>query len=114
MPEPARRLEILTGADHRRSWSAEQKASIVAESVAGGEPVSAVARRHGLAASQLYAWRRQACAGSAAARPMGFASVVVAPASIEIVLDGATIRVPPGSDGATLRAVLAAVKAVLP
>ena len=38
---------------------------------------------------------------------MSFASVVVAPASIEIVLDGATIRVPSGSDAATLRAVLA-------
>jgi transposase len=113
MPEPSRRLEILTGAGHRRSWGAEQKASIVAESVAGGETVSAVARRHGLAAWQLYAWRRQACAGSAAARPMSFASVAVTPGSIEIVLDGATIRVPSGSDAATLRAVLAAVKTVL-
>ena len=114
MPEPARRVEIFTGAGRRRSWSAEQKASIVAESVAGGETVSAVARRHGLTTSQLFAWRRQACAGSAEARPMSFASVVVTPASIEIVLDGATIRVPPGSDAATLRAVLAAVKAVSP
>ena len=113
MPEPARRLEILTEAGDRRSWSAEQKASIVAESVAGGETVSAVARRHGLAASQLYAWRRQACAGSAAAQPMSFAPVVVVPGSIEIVLDGVTVRVPAGSDAATLRAVLAAVKAVL-
>ena len=114
MPEPARGQEIFTGAGDRRSWSAERKASIVAESVAGDETVRAVARRHGVAASQLYAWRRQAGAGCADTRPMSFASVVVAPASIEIVLDGATIRVPPGSDGATLRTVLAAVKAVLP
>jgi len=113
-PEPARRPEIVRGADHRRSWSVEQKALIVAESVAGGETVVAVAHRHGLAASQLYAWRRQAGAGSAEACPMSFASVAVAPGSIEIVLDGATIRVPSGSDVATLRAVLAAVKAVLP
>ena len=112
MPEPAGRLEIIAGAVGRRSWSAERKASILAESVAGGEPVSAVARRHGLSASQLYAWRRQVCGGSAAARPMGFASVAVTPGSIEIVLEEATIRVPPGSDEATLRAVLAAVKAV--
>lgn len=114
MPEPARRLDLVPGAGHRRSWSAELKASIVAESVAGGEPVSAVARRHGVAASQVYAWRREACAGSAGARPMSFASVAVTAGSIEIVLDGATVRVPPGSDGATLRAVLAAVRAVLP
>ena len=35
MSEPARRLEIFTGAGRRRSWSAEQKAAIVAESLAG-------------------------------------------------------------------------------
>jgi transposase len=114
MPEPARHLEIFTGAGRRRSWSAEQKASIVAESVASGETVSAVARRYGLTASQLFAWRRRSGAESAAMRPMSFASVAVAPASIEIVLDGATIRVPSGSDAATLQAVLAAVQAVLP
>ena len=111
-PTPTRGVEIFTGGGGRRSWSAEQKASIVAASVAGGEPVSAVARRHGVAASQVYEWRRQAGAGSAAARPMSFAPVAITAGSIEIVLDGATIRVPPGSDGATLRAVLAAVKAV--
>ena len=114
LPEAARRLEIIAGAGGRRSWSAERKASIVAESVAGGETVRAVARRHGVAESQIYAWRRQAGAGSAEACPMSFASVAVTPGSIEIVLDGATIRVPPGSDGATLRAVLVAVKAVSP
>ena len=114
MPEPARRLDLVPRAGDRRSWSAELKASIVAESVAGGEPVSAVARRHGVAASQVYAWRREACAGSAAAWPMSFASVAVTAGSIEIALDGATIRVPSGSDAATLRTVLAAVKAVLP
>jgi hypothetical protein len=45
MSEPARRLEIFTGAGRRRRWSAEQKAEIVAESVGGSESVSAVARR---------------------------------------------------------------------
>jgi len=114
MPEPARRLEIVTGAVDRRSWSAERKASIVAESVAGGESVRAVARRHGVAESQIYAWRRQACGGAADRRPMGFASVAITSGSIEIMLDGATIRVPSGCDAATLRTVLAAVKAVSP
>jgi transposase len=33
--EPARRLEIFTGAGRRRTWSAVQKAAIVAESVDG-------------------------------------------------------------------------------
>lgn len=112
--EPAGRQEMLAGVDHRRSWSAERKALIVAESVAGVETVRAVARRHGVAASQIYAWRRQACEGSTDGLPMSFAAVAVTAGSIEIVLEGATIRVPSGSDAATLRTVLAAIKAVSP
>ena len=57
MPEPSRRLEINRGAGRRRSWSAEQKAGIVSESLCGGASVSAVARRHGLTPAQLSAWR---------------------------------------------------------
>jgi transposase-like protein len=56
----AQRLEIFTGAGRRRSWTAEQKASIVAESFEDGAPVSHVARRHGLTPQQLFAWRREA------------------------------------------------------
>jgi len=85
-------LEISTGAGRRRSWSAEQKARIVTESLAGGESVSAVARRHGLTPQQLFTWRRQARGGSAMGR-LGFASVEVAPSTIEIEFGGATIRV---------------------
>jgi transposase len=46
--EPVRRLEVFTGTGRRRTWTAEQKAGIVAESYVGGETVSVVARRHGL------------------------------------------------------------------
>jgi transposase len=53
--EPVRRLEVFTGAGRRRTWAAEQKAQILAESYDGGEPVSAVARRHGLTPQQLFA-----------------------------------------------------------
>jgi transposase len=113
MSEPVRRVEIFTGAGRRRSWSIEEKAAIVAESLSGRESVSAVARRHGLTPGQLFGWRRQAGNGSALARErVSFASVVVGAAPIEIEIGGATIRVPAGSDAATLRAVLQAVKAV--
>src|SRR5262245_42298380 len=113
MPEPARRLEIFTGAGRRRSWSDEQKAAIVAESRSGRESVSAVARRHGLTPGQLFGWRRQTGGASASQRErVSFASVVVGTMPIEIEIGGATIRVPAGSDAATLRAVLQAVKAV--
>jgi len=111
--EPVRRLEIFTGAGRRRSWSAEQKAEIVAESLAAGTSVSAVARRHGLTAQQLFTWRRQMRGQSVVGKePLSFASVVVSAVPIEIELGGATIRVPVGSDAATLRAVLQAVKAM--
>ena len=43
-----RRLEIFTGAGRRRSWSADDKAAIVAESYAGAISACDVARRHAL------------------------------------------------------------------
>jgi len=52
------RFEVFTGAGKRRDWPPEVKASIVAESYSGKESVSAVARRHGIAPSQLFTWRR--------------------------------------------------------
>jgi transposase len=113
MSEPVRRLEIFTGSGRRRSWTAEQKGRIVAETLAGGESVSAVARRHGLTPQQVFAWRRQVGVARGAGRDeVGFASVVVAPCAIESELCGMTIRVPAGSDGSALRSVLQAVKAV--
>jgi len=54
----AQRFEVFTGAGKRRDWPPEVKASIVAECYSGREGVSAVARRHGLDPSQVYAWRR--------------------------------------------------------
>jgi transposase len=57
--KPVHRLEAFTGAGRRRTWSDEDKARIVAEIVASGESVSAVARRHGLSPQQLFGWRRE-------------------------------------------------------
>ena len=51
------RLEVVeTG--RRRRWSEDEKVRIVLESLAGPRLVSATARRHGIARSQLLAWRR--------------------------------------------------------
>src|SRR3954465_7485860 len=58
MPEPVRRMELITGAGRRRSWSAAEKAAIIVESYGTGETVCAVARRHGLAPQALFPWRR--------------------------------------------------------
>lgn len=52
--EPVRRFEVFTGSGRRREWSDERKAEIVAESYEPGVTVSALARRHGLTAQQLF------------------------------------------------------------
>src|ERR1044071_7862817 len=70
MPEPVRRLEVFTGAGRRRTWSAAEKAAIVAESYSAVETVCGVARRHGLTPQQLFTWRRLATPPALAAPPM--------------------------------------------
>src|SRR5260370_21465120 len=78
--EPVRRLEVFTGAGRRRKWSDEDKARIVAETVASGESVCAVARRHGLSPQQLFGWRRQlreAAARHSEAEELQFVPAVV-------------------------------------
>jgi transposase len=61
------RIEVLTGVERRRRWRDEDKARLVAESLAPGVTVSEVSRRHGVAQSVLFAWRRQAREGLLAA-----------------------------------------------
>jgi transposase len=58
--EPVQRFEVFTGAGRRRTWSAEEKARIVAKSYDAGETVCSVARRHALTPQQLFTWRREA------------------------------------------------------
>jgi transposase len=66
-----RRLEVITGVGRRRRWSTEEKARIVAESLDPATTASAVARRHGLHASQLFVWRQQLQQGALAAETSG-------------------------------------------
>src|SRR6476620_594922 len=54
-----RRIEVITGIGRRRRWSDEDKARVVAESLDPATTSSAVARRYGLHASQLFVWRQQ-------------------------------------------------------
>jgi transposase len=68
------RVEVLSGPERRRRWSAEQKRSIVAEAFAPGASVCEVARRRDVVAGQIYRWRNEFRTAGA-----GFAEVVVAP-----------------------------------
>jgi transposase len=89
-----RRLEVITGVGRRR-WSDEDKARIVAESLDPATTSSAVARRYGLHASQLFVWRQQL------ERSAG---------RMEIALGPAVVRVGADVDAAALRRVLEAVR----
>jgi transposase len=53
------RMEIITRGERRRSWSAEQKDRIVAESLGPDLTPTEVARKHGISSGQLYTWRQQ-------------------------------------------------------
>ena len=62
------RLEIVeTG--RRRRWNEDEKRRIVLESMSGPRLVSATARRHNVARSQLLAWRRAMLAEETVSAP---------------------------------------------
>ncbi len=54
-------VEILNGIERRRRWSDAEKRRIVGETLAPDAVIADVARRNGVAASLVFAWRRQAC-----------------------------------------------------
>ena len=67
------RVEVLSGPERRRRWSAEQKRSMVAEAFAPGASVCEVARRRDVRPGQIYRWRRDLREVAA-----GFTEVMVA------------------------------------
>ena len=50
----------ILGIERRRRWSADEKSRIIEETLMPGAVVCEVARRHGVAQSLLFTWRRQA------------------------------------------------------
>jgi transposase len=129
---PARRVEIFTGAGRRRSWSAREKAAIVAESFEEGVRACHVARRHGLTPQQLFAWRREArrkaepridalpfvpaiveTANTAASPNFAAANNAAGarPHSIELDIEGSSVWVWSGADAAMVAAIIGALKA---
>ena len=108
----------------RRGWSTEAKARLVAETLVPGANVSAIARRAGMAPSQLFGWRRQALASGALAsgavapgaeagvgRPMTFTRFeAMRSAMVEIIVGDVVVRAGHDVDAAHLTAVLRAVR----
>jgi transposase len=52
-------VKVLS-AERRRRWSYDEKLRLVEETLQAGETVCGGERRHGLAQSLLFTWRRQA------------------------------------------------------
>jgi transposase len=64
---PMSRFEVITSVQRRRRWSAAEKVRLVEEAMQPGMSVSFVARRAGIAPSQLFAWKRRMIEGGHAA-----------------------------------------------
>lgn len=120
VPPVRRRVEIRTGVERRRRWTAETKGRIVAEAVAGGAVIADVARRHEMTPQHLSNWIRAAKDGRFALpadETMAFVPVVMVAqartsneAPIEIAIGSVVVRVANGVDAARLEAVIRAVR----
>ncbi len=127
------RVEIVTRGERRRSFSAEEKVRLVAETFQPGETVTTVSRRYGICTSLLHRWRRVArgeVPSRRAAKPRLLPVRLVAPnagptasmppppapenapAPIEVVLrNGRVLRVVPTTDLAAVARLAAALEA---
>ncbi|NLH80295.1 MAG: transposase [Phyllobacteriaceae bacterium] len=125
------RIEVISGRRTRRSWTAKEKAAIVAASAEPGANISDVARRFGVNRGLLTVWRRQAGLTSweveaasfvpitvSASEPVGAAVRVSgaddAPASgrIELEIGGARLVMTGRVDTGLAGAVVAALRGV--
>lgn len=129
-PIRPRRMELLSGPERRRKWSEDLKLAIVAEALTGDAAVSDVARRHDVRPSQLFGWIRRFRDEAAReskhqlppieppmfapavmrVEPMPMPAAVEVPASIEISVGTASVRIHGAVDSRTLSAVLKALK----
>jgi transposase len=133
-----RRIEVITGVERRRKWSAQEKAAIVAECLAEGAVVSEVARRHGLNPQQVFGWRARlrdavkssvpssdatpafvpalvedeppSLAAPALPAAVTISAASVDPAPVEIELGGVVVRVRGEADPRVLMTVLKALR----
>jgi transposase len=123
-------LEVLPVGDRsrrNRKWPDEVKARIVAETLTPGVTVNAVARRHGVPANHVSAWRTLARKGRlvlpAPEDPVEFASLMIGPVSDgarcavgaadrpEIISGAMVIRLETGASAERIASVVRALAA---
>jgi transposase len=116
------RVEVITGPERRRRWTEDQKRAIVAESLAPGAVVNAVARRAAICPGQIYRWRKELRAatgwfarvliapGENMAPPAGGGPACCSGAAIEVEFGGmACLRIPPSTPPGLAAAVVQAL-----
>lgn len=114
-------FEVLTASPVRltsspgrsyRSWSDEEKARIVGDTLVAGANVSAIARSNGLDPSQLFTWRRKAIAsGVVAPFPVRFTRFeALRSDTVEIVIGDVVVRAGGDVDPNRLADVIRAVR----
>jgi transposase len=131
------RVEVITGVERRRRWTAEEKLAIIAECMVEGAVVSDVARQHGISPQQLFGWRSKVKAELSTARsievpafmpaildaplldiasalpaspPERSGSPNEAPWAMEIAIGAVTVRIRGGTDAGLLATVLKALR----
>ena len=62
-------MEIITGIERRRRWSAEEKLRIVAETERADGGIAEIARRYEISRGLLWNWRSQVRRGTLRAKP---------------------------------------------
>src|SRR5450432_1330977 len=98
------RIEVITGRERRRRWTAEQKREIAAESLQPGVSPVMVARKYGISSGLLYTWRQRLLCGAVADTKPRFVRVDVAaglpqletatPAALELAPPAAPLASP--------------------
>ena len=76
------KIEVL-GTERRRRWSLQDKLQIVEETMQPDVTVSEVARRHGLAPSVVFTWRRLAREGRLGDTGPAFVPVEITPVPVQ-------------------------------
>jgi transposase len=100
----------------RDEWKEQRWRRWISKWQASGQGVRAFCARHGLAPPSFYAWRRtlaRRAADQAAFVPVHIVADMppVSASALEVVLpDGRMVRVAPGFDAATLRALLSVLQ----
>ena len=125
-----RKADLIVGPTGRRRWPDTLKARIVAETLEPGARVGSVARSYGLLPNHVSEWRRMARDGKLVLPALSeedagpvFASVVIAeepacipaasaPAIIEVVHGGVTIRLDSATPAARICEIVRALGSV--